>query len=294
MIALTIELIVNCFQGVISTFFAYKLLDAKKENTFFSTHGFTFAAILAFIITLFNIITIYEGFLSLFYVVIVLAYCFLSLKGTVVKKVFASTIPVLCGMFYPAVVSLMYSALLDKTPEEILSKSDFFHFSALFLVQLLLYFTLKLIWSAFGTERQQIEQNDWIIIASVTLLGVINVVTLYIIAMESLSDKTRYFLIIDLLITFGADIAICWLVINVGKKKYENQELKQKNLLNAYNSQYIENANIEFNLIKKLRHDSMNIYALLDDYISNGKYTEAKKYLSEIYDITSDRKVYVN
>ena len=294
MIAVIIEIIVNCFQGFIFTYSAYKILGAKEKQNYIQTKGWIFSAVIAAFITVFNMLTAYEAFLSLTYVAVILIYSIINLNGSLLKKSFASTIPLLTALFYPALVAIIYSTFLDRPVEEILSKWDIVHYSAVFMVQLLLYVTLKIIWSILGTDRQLLEKLDWSVIGSVTLLGMMNIIVLFLIAMEDVSDRIRYFLISDLLITFVINILICWLTVNVGRKKYENQQLKLQNLQNTYNKQYIDNANIEYEVIKKLRHDSMNIYSLLNDYISNGKYEEAQNYLAEIYNIANDKKIFVN
>lgn len=294
MITLIIEITVNCFQGVILTYFAYKFLGAKEKKKYFQTPGIFFSAVIAAFITLFNLITAYEAFLSITYTAVLLVYCILFLKGSFLKKAVASAVPVLIALFYPALVAIVYSTFLNRQVDEILSKWDVFHFSAVLMVQLLLFFTLKLIWSIFGTDRQLLEERDWSIIGSVTFLGMMNIIILCLIAMEDVSDKIRYFLISDLFITFIINVIICWLTINVGKKKYENQQLKIQNIQNTYNKQYIENAKMEYEVMRKLRHDSMNIYSLLEDYISNGKYEEAKNYLSEIYSIANDKRIFID
>lgn len=293
MIVWIIEVLVNCFQGFIFTYSVYRILGAKNNLKYLKTHGVLFAAIIAVFITMFNIITIYEAFLSFFYVVLILIYSILFLKGSALKKCFFSAIPILAALFYPALVAIIYSTFLDRPVEEILGKWDIIHISAVFMVQFLLFFTLKLIWSIFGTDRQLLEERDWLIVGSVAFLGMLNIIILCLIAMEDVSDRIRKFLISDLMITFIINIIICWLTINVGKRKYENQQLKIQNIQNTYNKQYIENAKIEYEVMRKLRHDSMNIYSLLDDYISNEKYAEAKKYLSEIYSIANDKKIFV-
>jgi len=294
MIAWIIEILVNCYQGIIITYSAYKMLGAKGDKKYIRTHGLLFSAVMAVFITLLNMITVYEAFFSISYAAIILVYSIMFLNGSMLKKCFSSAIPILAALFYPALVAIVYSTFLDRPVEDILAKWDIIHISAVFMVQLLLFFTLKLVWSLFGTDRQLLEERDWSIIGSVTILGMLNIIILCLIAMEDVSDKIRYFLISDLLITFVINIIICWLTINVGKKKYENQQLKIQNIQNTYNKQYIDNAKIEYEVMRKLRHDSMNIYSLLNDYITNEKYEEAQKYLSEIYSIANDKKIFVN
>jgi signal transduction histidine kinase regulating citrate/malate metabolism len=78
---------------------------------------------------------------------------------------------------------------------------------------------------------------------------------------------------------------------NKNNSEIENEKLK---LLLTYNKQYIENADIEYQLIRKLRHDTKDVYYVIDNYLELNDIQNARKYIRQMIDIADDHIIFVN
>ena len=79
------ELVINYYQGFIMTWFVYRFLNPKslkQAKTFLSI----FSIIFGTTITLLNHITLYEGFTSTLYLVILLVYAIIAFNDSIIKK----------------------------------------------------------------------------------------------------------------------------------------------------------------------------------------------------------------
>ena len=87
-------------------------------------------------------------------------------------------------------------------------------------------------------------------------------------------------------------------IIRQGKRSFEGDLLfthEGIEVIDPYGEEGIfENANTEFNLIQKLRHDSKAIYQVLGDFLSRGEIEKANSYLRKLTDIADDRIIFIN
>lgn len=86
------ELVINYYQGFIMTWFVYRFLNPKslkQAKTFLSI----FSIIFGTTITLLNHITLYEGFTSTLYLVILLVYAIIAFNDSIIKKLLSTIIP---------------------------------------------------------------------------------------------------------------------------------------------------------------------------------------------------------
>lgn len=88
------ELVINYYQGFIMTWFVYRFLNPKslkQAKTFLSI----FSIIFGTTITLLNHITLYEGFTSTLYLVILLVYAIIAFNDSIIKNYYQRSFPIL-------------------------------------------------------------------------------------------------------------------------------------------------------------------------------------------------------
>lgn len=108
------EVTINFFQGFIMVFFAHAYLEDRNDRKFLKSSGVLFGIALSAAISILDYYTIFENLYALLYIVIIFLYAISSLKGTWLKKVFASVLPVLIVAISSALVSNFTSFLLRQ------------------------------------------------------------------------------------------------------------------------------------------------------------------------------------
>ena len=102
------EITINFFQGFIMIFFAHSYLENKNDKRFFKSSGVLYGIALATTISVLDYYMVFENLYALLYILIIFAYAISSLKGTWLRKVFASVFPVLIVAISSALVSMIY------------------------------------------------------------------------------------------------------------------------------------------------------------------------------------------
>lgn len=291
------EISINCFQGFIMMFFPYKFLGGKTTGGFIKNHGAVFSVALAILISLMNYITIFEHIFIFLYLSLILLFSFLCLNGRCVDKIFASAFSILIVIVISAMMSTLSSSLLGKPLYEIITQHNLQRIISVGVTQLLILYTSVLSLKIFNKNKEtthHISVSEWLLISVTLIFSIVVGLLLVQISLDDISLKSRTYIFLTILALIVINIVIFYFVIDLGKKnaaKIENEKLK---IQIAYNEQYIENANTEYSLIQKMRHDSKAMYQVLNDFLSKGEVAKAKDHIKKMTDIADNRIIFVN
>lgn len=100
-------------------------------------------------------------------------------------------------------------------------------------------------------------------------------------SLEGISHGSRRYLVFSLSGIILINVLVCYLVVDLGKKNtamYENEMLR---LQQEYNKQYVENADTEYDLIRKMRHDFKDNYSALYTLLSDGNVSSAMQHIEK-------------
>lgn len=288
---------VNCFQGFIMMYFPFKFLGGRFSDKFLKNHGAMFAVLYTMLISFLNKISAFEHFLALLYVALVFIYCITCLKGKLLHKIFASVFPVVIGLIISALTFSGTAVLLNQSFNDVLIAHDWKRFVSVIITQLLIYYLIILSLKIFGKNKyssHQLSHDEWILITVTLLLTIIIGAFFVLVSFDNITDKSRLFIMLGILSILIVNTVSFYLIIDLGKKNMsiiENEKLK---IQISYNKQYIENADTEFNLIQKLRHDNKAIYQVLSDFLSRGEIDKANNYLKKLEDIADNKIIFIN
>ncbi len=288
---------VNCFQGFIMMYFPFKFLGGRFSDKFLKNHGAMFSVLYTMLISFLNKISVFEHFLALLYIALVFLYCITCLKGKMLHKLFASFFPVVIGLIISALTYICTAILFKQPYNNILIDHDLKRIISVIITQILIYYLILLSLKIFGKNKnssRQLSHNEWILITVTLLLTVIIGALFVLISFDNITDKSRLFIMLGILSILIINTVSFYLIIDLGKKNLsviENEKLKMQI---SYNKQYIDNADTEFNLIQKLRHDSKAIYQVLSDFLSRGEIDKANNYLKKLTDIADNRIIFIN
>ena len=291
------EIGVNCFQGFITMYFPFKYLGGRFSDNFFKNHGAMFSALLSILITIMNSLTAFEHFLALLYAFLIFLYSVTSLNGKMANKIFASIFPVVIVLVTTATTAGAASVIFDTTINDIYTQSNWKRVITVIATQLIIFYLIALSIKIFEKNEDsshQLSKSEWILVSVTLLLSIVIGAFFVLISYDSISDKSRIYITLGILSIVVINLVSFYLIIDLGKKNLsviENEKLK---LQIAYNKQYVENADIEFNLIQKLRHDSKAVYQVLDDYLLNDNVDKARAYLRTLTDLADERIIFIN
>lgn len=291
------EISVNCFQGFIMMYFPFKFLGGKYSDKFLKNHGLLFAAMYTLLISCLNSISAFEHFLAFLYVTLIFLFCITCLQGKILHKLFASFFPVVIGLIISALTSSGTAFLLNKSINEVFVSHDPQRVISVLVTQLLILYLILLSLRIFNKnphDPYQLRHDELALIITNLIFSIIIGALFVLISFDTDSDKSRLYTFIGIMALIVINIVLFYFIIDLGKKNSATLEYEKLKIQVAYNEQFIENADTEYNVIQKLRHDSKAMYQVLSDFLSKGEIEKASKYLRTMADIAAERIIFVN
>lgn len=114
------------------------------------------------------------------------------------------------------------------------------------------------------------------------------------ISFDNLSHTSRLLTVLTFLGIVLINIAVCYLVVLLGRKNRAVRENEILKIQQEYNSQYIANAAIEYDAISKLRHDFKDGYSVIYALLSDGKIEKAIKYIENNVSLLTGTETFIN
>lgn len=291
------EISVNFYQGFLLMYFVYAYLGDKKHLSFIKGHGALFGIILAVAISTMNHITFFEHFYAIFYTIIIYIYALLCCNGTFLKKILASVLPNLVMGLISTLVANIASILFNKELYIIYSQRSVERFVLVIIVQLLLLLSIQLLLKLLGYSSSSDEsyaKPEWMLIISVFIISVIISILLNLNALTAPDRNSQIFNAIVFAGIILINIAVCYLTADLGKRNKVAAENEILRIKQQHSRQYIENAKLEYDAIRKLRHDYKNNISTVYMLLKEQNTEKAVELLEESLDIASKQEVYIS
>ena len=281
------EVTINFFQGFIMVFFAHAYLEDRNDRKFLKSSGVLFGIALSAAISILDYYTIFENLYALLYIVIIFLYAISSLKGTWLKKVFASVFSVLIVAISSALISNFTAFLFKTSLYDICSKETIDRFITVIAVQLMIIYIMVISLRMLKKNekgKNSLAVTEWILISAVLVISIIIGAFLNMLSFEEISHGSRRYLVFSLAGIILINVVVCYLVIDLGRKNTAMRENELLRLQQEYNKQYVENADIEYDLIRKMRHDFRDNYSALYTLLADGNVKSAMQHIEKYLD----------
>lgn len=281
------DISVNFYQGFILIYFVYSYLGDKNGRKFTESPAIIYAVILAIVISAVNKITVFEHFLLFGYIAILATYTFINLSGSYISKIFAVLLP---SVIIAIVTSFAanFAAILCKTDlYSILSVNSLEHFITVIATQLLILYSVILALKLLNSHKKEsnLAKTEWILISAVLIISIIIGALLNFIALDSGSQDGKIYAVITFACVILINIVVCYLVIDLGNKNKAMKENEVLKLTQEYSRQYAQNAAIEYDAIRKLRHDFKDNFSVIYTLLTNGNTEKAMNFIKDNIDI---------
>lgn len=290
------EIAVNFFQGFIMVYFLYDLLGDKRNRKFLKSPAVFCGILLAIFISIMNYLTIFEHIYAVIYFLIIFTFTLICSNGSILSKFFASVFPILIMAMSTAFMGNFSAMLLKTNLYDLLSKNDMNRFVAIVSTQMcILYFTILFlkILKSNGKGDHELAVREWIMISLVLIISVVIAAFLNLISLKSTSRESDIYIISALVGIILINIVVCYLVNDLRKMNDTVRENELLKIKQEYNSQYIENANREYDAIRKLRHDFKDNYRVVHTLLCDGKIDRAMEHIEKIQSSSSGMEVFI-
>lgn len=282
---LIFELLVNLTYGFVWCVFIVKYFGFKKNIKSRLLIMIIFSVILFAIISVFNYIVIYEGFLSIIYILSIFIFSHFMLKGKTWEKFLISVMQQLSLVGISFVVPMSLNLLFEhEMMNTIVMEFSIFRLILIILILAVYLLILKLI-LYLKKEFHDMKKSQWLIIISIPIISLILIISIMEIILMAITEKPYH---IFLVAAVGAIIILNVLIYLFMGILNKNNKLLLKYQLEAqqrlYEEKNIDNIKNMYDKIRVLKHDMKHHNDYITSKIINiPKINDTqRKYISEI------------
>lgn len=158
-------------------------------------------------------------------------YSAFSLKGSWLKRTFASVLPVLIVLVPSALISNFTAFLFKTNLYDIFSKNTVDRFITVIAVQLAIVYIMVILLRILkknDSRKNSLAVIEWILISAVLVISIIVGVFLDMLSLDSISHGSRRYLVFSLAGIILINVVVCYLVVDLGRK---NTVMRENELL---------------------------------------------------------------
>ncbi|RGF46033.1 GHKL domain-containing protein [Ruminococcus sp. AF37-20] len=284
------ELVINYYQGFIMTWFVYRFLNPKslkQAKTFLSI----FSIIFGTTITLLNHITLYEEFTSTLYLVILLVYAIIAFNDSIIKKLLSTIIPNIILLLITSVELNLLSSLNRISVKDLITNDNSVRFMTLIVIQISLWISLKIIIKLFKFSDSY-TISDWSPIITVLISSFILVSLLHVLSLNA-DDTQRIYINLSYLVIIILNFLMFYVIYSLFFKNAQIKNMKVLSVKEQYMEQYVNNAETQYELIRKIRHDIKNQLSAVYFMLSKNETQEAMNLISKSCSVVNGIETYV-
>lgn len=276
------EIAVNIYEGFNIFYFVFSFFEYNfkpKENRLVFSIGVLGYTI---VVSIINQLTFYEGIIGVIYIVLVFIFALFVLYGSIIKKLFVSATAFLCILAVNSLVATFISSIANTELVNIYTQKSIERLMMILAVQLIVTYIYRLILKAFKKNGTLLNIREWILISTVLVLSFIMFLIIHQIQLNS--EISIYSNNNLLLVSFGLVVinVVCYyMTVNLSKANSIRTENKLLRLEQEYRQHYTENAQKQYEEIKRIRHDIKQSCSVMEQLISEKRFIELQHYLQQ-------------
>lgn len=290
------EIAINIYQGAMATYFVYTFLGSKRNSILTRWATLVFILIYSLAICIENyLIGHLKYYYAIVYIVLLVIYSSLILKGTIAKKLFAAVMSNVIILISSALWGNMAAVIFDEKLEFLMTTPSPERFMTIVTVQLWIFYVMFISLRLFNKFDKKDDNSvfQWSIVSVMLIISII--IGAYInYAVIGNSERIGLFSIFIFMCVVLMNILVCYLLTDLLKK---NRAVNEVNLLKQtqdYNRQYIENMKTEYETVKKIRHDYKNSFLALSALLENGEIEKAIEQIDKNIGAMSETEIFVD
>lgn len=276
------EILVTVFEAFIIVFFISGMLERKYRFKNIKAAVITGALFIAAVITIMNSLMIYEGLFGVIYSIVYFIYAAVALKGSVVKKIFVSILTNLITIIVNALVASVASEIFDNEVSQVYSEKGIERFILIVIIHIVLVLVFDLLVKLFGKKSISLTKKEWSLIIIVFLISYLVIVFIHTIQLDiGISVDDSVLLAVSEIGVFLINIVCINTTVALSKSNNEAMRLKILNQQNEYRSEYAKNVKMQYDEIRRIRHDMKQSYAVIESLLKENKTDEALEFIEK-------------
>ncbi len=296
-----LELLAYAFQGLVFSFWLTKQLPVRNRK-YEKLYHIAVCSVTLLTLMAFDKLVDIEFFKDSIYlyrsliIFIVLLLSTLMLKGSLLKKTLLSCAAALVHWLTAFLTYWSYVEIIGIW-ELSNNKVGLTHFLAIVVSECFCYLVFRALLNLLRRTDEKIECYKWDML-TVCVLGFsccAAVVDAIINRVGGLhNDNETPLLEFTVVMILMLCVLIVVLCDSVSKKRRAEKELENLRLKEHYQQQYLENSRLQYDSLKKLRHDTKNSFLTINELLSQGETEKAAEFTQEYTNRISSTQSYVN
>ena len=294
------EILINIYQGFMAVYFAYAFLGGEGIKKFFKPVNVAWAIGYAALICIENVIFPNPADKGAYisaavYIIYLFVYSLIEFKCGIVKNCFAAIMANVIILLSASLCGNLTSIIFNENLEVLITTPSIERLIAIITTQLLVFYIMFIVLKIFGRSDIAGENSifEWGIVSSVLVISLVLGAYINYAAVGN-RDKFGLFSIIVFMCVVITNILVCLLLFDLVKKNKDINELNLLRQTEKYNREYIENLQVEYETVRKLRHDFKNSFLLVSTLLENGDSKKAKEEITKIVGEIANSEIFIN
>lgn len=284
------EIAINFYQGCLETWFIYKFLTPKSPKT--ARIGCVlFAFIEGSLVTVLNYISVFEGIGSILYWISLFIFSWCLFKDNLIKKVLSVTIPQVIILLITSVELNVISSLFKITVTELVVEQNLLRFITLIIIQISILI-LYIIAVKIFKYADEYTFSDWFAIITILIISFVLVSMIHILSLTANSDE-RIYINLSYMIILIINVFMFYIIHSLFIKNQKLKDLEMRSLREQHMKQFVDNANSQYELIRKIRHDIKDQLSAVYILISKDETKEAMDLIAKSNDVVNGVETFV-
>ena len=284
------EILINFYQGGLETWFIYKFLTPRSHERA-KIWAVIFAVCEGCLVTAFNYFTVFEGFGSALYWASLLVFAFCFFSDNAVKKFLSIFLSQVAILLITSLELNAVSSFFKISLRELVVEQSLLRFVTLIMIQISIFIVFRLILMAFK-HTDDYTASDWVTIIAVLIISFFLVMVIHELSLSA-DNGHRLYINLSYMLVFVLNILIFWIINSLIKKNRKLKEMEIVKLREQYLEQFIGNAELQYDAMRKLRHDIKDKYETVNELLKVQKIDETRKFISESFDLIGKSESYV-
>lgn len=284
------EIAVNFYQAFVQIWFIYRFFQPSAKKSVKMMSG-VFGIILGTALTFLNSITLFEGFYSYIYIVIVFLYASIAFKEKIIKKIFVSIFSFLIVLIVTVVELNFISSVFEISVEQMITDESVKRFTCVIVIQISIYIALRLALTVFK-YADEYAFSDWLPIITLLIATYILSSLLHILSL-SINEEQRIIINLAYVVLLILNFVMFYVIHSLYEKNKRINEMKIIEVKEQYLEQFIGNANSQYAYIRKIRHDIKDKLSTVYGLLANGHNDEAMIFIEKSSKVIAQIETFV-
>ena len=203
----------------------------------------------------------------------------LPLTTVLLKNYYQRSFPILFCCLSLLLNLIYYLSLNRISVKDLITNDNSVRFMTLIVIQISLWISLKIIIKLFKFSDSY-TISDWSPIITVLISSFILVSLLHVLSLNA-DDTQRIYINLSYLVIIILNFLMFYVIYSLFFKNAQIKNMKVLSVKEQYMEQYVNNAETQYELIRKIRHDIKDQLTTVYELLTSGKTEDALEFIEQ-------------